>query len=196
MSLSLLPPTSRSASLPTARCRARRRGPASRFSSPVFAALHPTLFGCVYAGVLDMLAALRRRELPLVLVTGKSRPTPAEITREPRGLGPFQVVVTTRKVREAKPDPEGLLPGPCHLGLRRRSALTSATSGGSVCASARVDARGIPSPRAPVGEDARRNARSSSRTSTPSASGGNSRPPDQLIRADPDPARSITKELV
>jgi pyrophosphatase PpaX len=75
--------------------------------------LHPLLFGGVYPGVAEMLAALRGMGLHLGIVTGKSRPA-WEITARHAALGSFQAVVTDEDVQEAKPSPEGL-----HLALVR-----------------------------------------------------------------------------
>ena len=69
--------------------------------------LHPVLFGGVYPGIPEMLAALRGMGLPLGIVTGKSRPA-WEITASHTRLGAFQVIVTDEDVQEAKPSPEGL----------------------------------------------------------------------------------------
>ena len=69
--------------------------------------LHPALFGGVYPGVPEMLAALRRMGLRLGIVTGKSR-SAWEITASHAKLGSFQVIVTDDDVQEGKPSPEGL----------------------------------------------------------------------------------------
>jgi phosphoglycolate phosphatase/pyrophosphatase PpaX len=102
--------------------------------------LHPTLFGGVYPGALEMLAALRRMGLPLGLVTGKSRPA-WEITASLVTLGPFQVVVTDEEVREAKPDPEGLFRALGTLNLSPSDALYVGDSVGDAKA---ARAAGVP----------------------------------------------------
>ncbi len=84
--------------------------------------LHPLLFGGVYSGVPEMLAALRGMGLPLGIVTGKSRPA-WEITANHAGLGSFQVIVTAEDVREAKPSPEGLALALLRLSLSPAEAL-------------------------------------------------------------------------
>jgi len=78
--------------------------------------LHGALGEGVYAGVREMLAALRGAGYPLGIVTGKSRPV-WEITDRELALGPFAVVVTDDEVRAPKPDPEGLLAAAAALGV-------------------------------------------------------------------------------
>ena len=69
--------------------------------------LHDTHFGGVYAGVLEMLRALRDAGVHVGVVTGKSRASwEAMVSRVE--LGPFDVTVFDDDVREPKPDPEGL----------------------------------------------------------------------------------------
>lgn len=69
--------------------------------------LHDTHYEGVYAGVLELLSALRARGLRLGLVTGKSRAA-WEITAEYCGLGAFETVVTDEDVQAPKPHPDGL----------------------------------------------------------------------------------------
>jgi HAD superfamily hydrolase (TIGR01509 family) len=148
--------------------------------------LHPTLFGGVYAGVLDMLDALRRRELPLGLVTGKSRPA-WEITASLVGLGPFQVVVTDEEVREAKPDPEGLFLALAHLGLAPAEALYV---GDSVVDAQAAHAAGIPFAAA-LWAKTREEREKFLAHVDPVGIWRELATPDQLIRQIQDPARSI-----
>jgi phosphoglycolate phosphatase-like HAD superfamily hydrolase len=105
-----------------------------------YRALHPTHFGGLYAGVPELLAALRGLGLPLGLVTGKSRPA-WEITASLVALGPFQVVVTDEDVREAKPDPEGLFLALGRLGIAPAEALYVGDSVGDAQA---AHAAGVP----------------------------------------------------
>ena len=70
--------------------------------------LHPTHFEGIYEGVPELLRELRARELPLGLVTGKSRRS-WEITRRHVDLGPFHVEVMDDDVPRQKPDPAGVL---------------------------------------------------------------------------------------
>jgi HAD superfamily hydrolase (TIGR01509 family) len=72
-----------------------------------YAALHDRLCDGPYPGVAGLLAELRRRGLPLGIVTGKSRAA-WEITAARCALGPFAPVVTDEDVRLPKPDPQGL----------------------------------------------------------------------------------------
>lgn len=62
-----------------------------------------------FAGVTEMLEALRRRDIPLGLMTGKGRRS-ATITIEALGWSQmFRSVVTGDDVKEQKPDPSGPL---------------------------------------------------------------------------------------
>ncbi|NJN47249.1 MAG: HAD-IA family hydrolase [Candidatus Competibacteraceae bacterium] len=70
--------------------------------------LHPSLFGGVYTGVEMMLNELRRQQIGLGIVTGKSRGA-WEITRQAVDLGCFDVAVYDDDVEEEKPAPEGIL---------------------------------------------------------------------------------------
>lgn len=72
-----------------------------------YAKLHPEHFGGVYPGVHELLTTLRKEELPLGIVTGKSRRS-WEITIEHSPLGEFDTLVFADDVAEPKPDPEGL----------------------------------------------------------------------------------------
>ncbi|MFW6078111.1 MAG: HAD family hydrolase [Gemmatimonadota bacterium] len=72
-----------------------------------YESLHDTLFEGVYRGVPEMLETLRMRDVPLGIVTGKSR-RGLEITAARVELGPFDAVVVDDDVAEPKPDPEGL----------------------------------------------------------------------------------------
>jgi pyrophosphatase PpaX len=91
--------------------------------------LHPLLFGGIYPGVPEMLAALRRKGLPLGIVTGKSRPA-WEITASHAMLGAFQVIVTDEDVQEAKPSPEGLALALRQLAIPPAEALYVGDSAG------------------------------------------------------------------
>jgi len=71
-------------------------------------ALHPELFRGFYTGSLEAVEQLRRRGVPLGLVTGKSRRA-WEITLRHVDPGAFEVLVFDDDVVEGKPDPEGLL---------------------------------------------------------------------------------------
>lgn len=70
-------------------------------------ALHPELFRGFYRGALEVVGELRRRGVPLGLVTGKSRRA-WEITLRHLDPGPFDVLVFDDDVVDGKPDPEGL----------------------------------------------------------------------------------------
>jgi phosphoglycolate phosphatase/pyrophosphatase PpaX len=71
-------------------------------------ALHPQFFGGTYAGITELLTALRQALIPLGIVTGKSRRS-WEITTPHAPLGSFDALVFADDVTEPKPDPEGLL---------------------------------------------------------------------------------------
>lgn len=77
----------------------------------VYAELHPEHFSGVYAGIPELLSALRRARVPLGIVTGKSRRS-WEISLRHAPLGDFDALVFADDVVEPKPDPEGL-----HLAL-------------------------------------------------------------------------------
>jgi HAD superfamily hydrolase (TIGR01549 family) len=72
-----------------------------------YAELHDSHFGGVYPGVADALHALRRREVKLGVVTGKSRSS-YEVGAAVVDLGPFDVLVLDDDVSEPKPSPEGI----------------------------------------------------------------------------------------
>jgi phosphoglycolate phosphatase/pyrophosphatase PpaX len=73
-----------------------------------YEALHADRFDGVFAGVHEMLQALRDARLPMGLVTGKSRRS-WDITRAALdALEPFDVLVFDDDVRAPKPDPHGL----------------------------------------------------------------------------------------
>lgn len=76
-----------------------------------YSLLHDSLFGGPYAGVLDMLHALRAQGAVLGIVTGKSRDAwRITATRLEEGFEDlFDVVLTDDDVRDPKPSPEGLL---------------------------------------------------------------------------------------
>ena len=62
-----------------------------------------------FDGVNDMLARLRQLNIPMALVTGKSRRS-AEITlRKMNWLDCFQSIITGSEMQNQKPHPEGLL---------------------------------------------------------------------------------------
>jgi pyrophosphatase PpaX len=73
-----------------------------------YAELHRGLAEGFYAGVPEMLRALRSAAIPLGVVTSKGR-TAWEVTLRHLDLGRFPVVVTEDDVRQPKPHPEGLL---------------------------------------------------------------------------------------
>ena len=73
-----------------------------------YAELHETHFGGIYPGVLETLAELRRRGIPMGIVTGKSRHS-YEVSSAIAGLGQFDVLVMDDDVSEPKPHPEGIL---------------------------------------------------------------------------------------
>lgn len=73
-----------------------------------YAELHPTHFGGVYPGVMEVLHELRARGIRNGIVTGKSRSS-WEITLTAIQFGEFDVVVVDDDVANPKPDPEGLL---------------------------------------------------------------------------------------
>ncbi len=87
-----------------------------------YALLHPSHFEGVYPGAREMLQALRSIGFRLGVVTGKSRGA-WELTAKPADLGAFDTTVTDEDVREAKPDPEGLL-----LALERLGVPASETT--------------------------------------------------------------------
>jgi pyrophosphatase PpaX len=70
-------------------------------------ALHPELFRGFYRGALEVVDELRRRGVPLGLVTGKSRRA-WDITLRHLDPGAFDVLVFDDDVVSGKPDPEGL----------------------------------------------------------------------------------------
>jgi phosphoglycolate phosphatase/pyrophosphatase PpaX len=84
--------------------------------------LHCTHCAGVYAGVPEMLAALRGMPLRLGLVTGKGRAA-WEVTAQEIQLGGFDVVVTDEDVAQPKPDPEGLVRALDQLGLLAEDAI-------------------------------------------------------------------------
>jgi pyrophosphatase PpaX len=73
-----------------------------------YATLHETHFGGVYPGVKDVLDELRKRDLRMGIVTGKSRSS-YEVGLTTADLGQFDVLVMDDDVNEPKPHPEGLL---------------------------------------------------------------------------------------
>lgn len=72
-----------------------------------YEALHVEHFRGIYPGIPELLAALRRAELPLGIVTGKSRRS-WEISLPHAPLGDFDTLVFADDVAEPKPDPEGI----------------------------------------------------------------------------------------
>lgn len=72
-----------------------------------YEALHAQYFRGIYPGIPEMLEAFRRRELPLGIVTGKSRRS-WELTSAHTQLGHFATLIFDDDVSEPKPDPEGL----------------------------------------------------------------------------------------
>lgn len=72
-----------------------------------YEARHDRDFEGLYTGVAELLDAIRRRPLPMGLVTGKSRRA-WEITSSRVGLGTFGVHVFDDDVPAPKPDPTGL----------------------------------------------------------------------------------------
>jgi phosphoglycolate phosphatase-like HAD superfamily hydrolase len=81
-----------------------------------YAALHGALGKGVYAGVPEMLTALRSAGYRLGIVTGKGRAT-WEVSRSLLRQGEWEVIITDDDVRTPKPDPEGVL-----LALRQMGA--------------------------------------------------------------------------
>ena len=81
-----------------------------------YEASHDRHFEGLYTGVTELLDALRRRPLPMGLVTGKSRRA-WEITSSRVRLGTFGVHVFDDDVPAPKPDPTGL-----HLALEALDA--------------------------------------------------------------------------
>lgn len=69
--------------------------------------LHGSHFQGVYPGVPEMLGDLRRREVAVGLVTGKSRRA-WEVTCRGASLGPFDTLVFDDDVPRQKPDPGGI----------------------------------------------------------------------------------------
>ncbi len=70
----------------------------------------------MYAGVPEMLTALRSAGYRLGIVTGKGRAT-WEVSRSLLRQGEWEVIITDDDVRTPKPDPEGVL-----LALRQMGA--------------------------------------------------------------------------
>ncbi len=68
---------------------------------------HEASFEGIYPGVRPLLQALRQRQVPIGLVTGKSRRS-WRITGPRIGLGDFAVTVFDEDVPAPKPDPTGL----------------------------------------------------------------------------------------
>ncbi len=76
-----------------------------------------------FAGVAEMLEAIRRRRLPMGLVTGKGRRS-AQLSLAALGWGEiFQSVVTGDDVEQQKPDPEGLFRVTEQLGFEPRDCV-------------------------------------------------------------------------
>lgn len=88
----------------------------------VYGRLHTEHFEGVFDGVPEMLATIRRRALPLGIVTGKSRRS-WEITLEHAPLGDFDVLVFDDDVAEPKPDPQGIRIALETLGARPEDAI-------------------------------------------------------------------------
>ncbi len=76
--------------------------------------LHPTHFQGIYPGVLSLLTELREAEVPIGVVSGKSRRS-WKITSGYVNLGPFQAEVLDDDVPCQKPDPAGVLQGAAAL---------------------------------------------------------------------------------
>jgi len=139
----------------------------------------------VYAGVLDMLAALRRMGLPLGLVTGKSRPA-WEITASLVGLGPFRSSSPTRKSGRPSRIPKGSS-GPWPSPGAPAEALYVGDSVGDAQA---AHAAGMPFAAALVPKTREEREKFLAHVH-PVGIWRELATPDQLIREIPDPARSI-----
>lgn len=70
--------------------------------------LHDTHYDGIYDGIPEVLAKLRSRDIPMGIVTGKSRGA-FDVTMAAAALGQFDVIVVDDDVREPKPSPEGIL---------------------------------------------------------------------------------------
>lgn len=76
-----------------------------------------------YPGIVEMLAALRAREIPLSILSNKPHPSTVEVvTRHFPGF-PFRLVLGAREGVPAKPDPAGALEIIAALGLRPAEIL-------------------------------------------------------------------------
>jgi pyrophosphatase PpaX len=87
-----------------------------------YEARHDEFFQGVYSGVLEVLAELRRRAVPMGLVTGKSERA-WKITSPRAGLGSFPVVVLDDHVPAPKPDPSGVALAVDRLGFDPREVV-------------------------------------------------------------------------
>lgn len=87
-----------------------------------YEARHDEFFQGVYTGVLELLSELRRRTVPMGLVTGKSERA-WKITSPRAGLGSFPVVVLDDHVPAPKPDPSGVALAVDRLGVDPREAM-------------------------------------------------------------------------
>jgi pyrophosphatase PpaX len=88
----------------------------------LYGELYPTLSEGSYAGVPEMLTALRTSGVRLGIVTGKGRAAWGA-TRVDWDAGAFDVVVTDDDVHAAKPDPGGLLAAADALGIAPEQAV-------------------------------------------------------------------------
>lgn len=70
--------------------------------------LHETHFDGAFPGILETLAALRKRGMKMGVVTGKSRNS-CEVSLAIGALGSFDVLVADDDVGDPKPHPEGML---------------------------------------------------------------------------------------
>lgn len=88
----------------------------------IYRALHGGLFGGIYRGIPEMLAALRLQDLLLGIVTGKSQAA-WQVTTAAIGLGPFDAVVTDDHVDQPKPNPDGICLALHQLRLKPENAI-------------------------------------------------------------------------
>ena len=103
---------------------------------------HDRDFEGVYRGVEELLAELRRLDLPLGLVTGKSRRS-WEITSRRVRLGDFRVRVFDDDVPAPKPDPTGLLRAAEALGAAPEEVVYVGDSDSDLMAARAAGARGV-----------------------------------------------------
>lgn len=104
--------------------------------------LYSSHFGGIYSGVREVLDQLRRRRLPMGIVTGKSRRSwEATLAREE--LGRFDVLVFEDDVAAPKPHPEGIHAASRALGLAADATIYVGDTIGDVRAAVAAGARAI-----------------------------------------------------